>query len=243
MSHRTEVNATKFININSLPILLKLTVEVPRLGPGTTDKGEKTMHDDVPDEISVFDFDEFANHLLDQGVLASPSQLHGCLCGLLGAGASAQPEYGLDALSQALGLELHGELADRVMQLYIVTEAALQDDEYTFLPLLPDDDEEIAVRTAALASWCDGFLAGFAYAIAGQEKNGDVLSQEAGEVLRDIAAMAQAEPPEDESDEDAEDSYVELVEYLRVAVLNVFTDNIATSREQDIPAKTQRPLH
>ena len=243
MSLRAEVNATKLIHINSLPILLKLTVEVPRLDPDTTSLGEQIMHDDVPDEIGVFDFDEFADHLLDQGVLASPSQLHGCLSGLLGAGASAQPEYGLDALFQALDLELHGELADRVMQLYSVTEAALQDDEYTFLPLLPDDDEEIAVRTAALASWCDGFLAGFAYATAVQEKNGEALSQEAGEVLRDIAAMAQAEPPDDESEDDAEESYVELVEYLRVAVLNIFTDSLAAAQDRDIPAPTRRPLH
>jgi uncharacterized protein len=138
------------------------------------------MYDDLPDEINVFDFDEFANHLLDQGVLASPSQLHGCLCGLLSAGASAQPEYGLDALTQALDLVLHGELASRIMQLYTLTEAVLQDEEFTFLPLLPDDEEEIALRTAALASWCDGFLAGFAYETARAELTGEVLSQEAG---------------------------------------------------------------
>jgi uncharacterized protein len=183
------------------------------------------MYDDVPDEVGVFDFDEFANHLLDQGVLASPSQLHGCLCGLLSAGAPAQPEYGLDALAQALDLELHGELASRIMQLYTVTEASLQDEEFTFLPLLPDEDEEIALRTAALASWCDGFLAGFTYATAAQDKNGGALGPETGEVLRDIAAMAQAEPAEDESEEEAEDSYIELVEYLRVAVVNVFMDS------------------
>jgi yecA family protein len=185
------------------------------------------MYDDLPDAVVVFDFDEFADHLLDQGVMASPSQLHGCLCGLLGGGAPAQPEYGLDALAQALDLELHGELASRIMQLYTVTEAALQDEEFTFYPLLPDEEEEIALRTAALASWCDGFLAGFTYVIAAQEKNGGALSPEAGEVLRDIAAMAQAEPAEDESEDEIEDSYIELVEYLRVAVVNVFMDNRA----------------
>ena len=85
------------------------------------------------------------------------------------------------------------------------------------------------MRTAALARWCDGFLAGFAYVTAAEEKNGAVLSQEVGEILRDIAAMAQAEPAEDESEEDAEDSYIELIEYLRVAVVNVFMENLATS--------------
>jgi uncharacterized protein len=201
------------------------------------------MYDDVSDEVGVFDFDEFANHLLDQGLLASPSQLHGCLCGLLGAGAPAQPEYGLDALTQALDLEVHGELASRIMQLYTVTVAALHDEEFTFLPLLPDDEEEIALRTAALANWCDGFLAGFAYASAAADSNGSALSQETGEILRDIAAMAQAEPAADESEEEAEDSYIELMEYLRVAVVNVFMDSLATAQDRNLSSATGRPLH
>jgi yecA family protein len=201
------------------------------------------MYDDLPEEVGVFDFDEFANHLLDQGLLASPSQLHGCLCGLLGAGAPAQPEYGLDALAQTLDLEVHGELAGRIMQLYTVTEAALQDEEFTFLPLLPDEEEEIALRTAALANWCDGFLAGFAYATAAANSNGSALSQETGEILRDIGAMAQAEPAADESEEEAEDSYIELVEYLRVAVVNVFMDSQATAGDRNMASATERPLH
>jgi len=203
------------------------------------------MYDDIPDEVGVFDFDEFADHLLDQGLLASPSQLHGCLCGLLGAGAPAQPEYGLDALAQALDLQVHGELASRIMQLYTVTEAALQDEEFTFLPLLPDEEEEIALRTAALASWCDGFLAGFAYATAAADSggSGSALSQETGEILRDIGAMAQAEPAADESEEEAEDSFIELVEYLRVAVVNIFMDSQATAGDRDFSTSPQRPLH
>jgi len=162
------------------------------------------MYDNSPDEVGVFDFDEFANHLLDQGVLASPSQLHGCLSGLLAAGAPPEPEYGLDALTQALDLVMHGELASRIMQLYVVTEAALQDEEFTFLPLLPDDEEDIAQRTAALASWCAGFLAGFAYAASGEGKAEGVFSEECSEALRDIAALAQAEAGEDESEGEAE---------------------------------------
>jgi hypothetical protein len=201
------------------------------------------MYDNSPDDIDVFDFDEFANHLLDQGVLASPSQLHGCLSGLLGAGAPIEAEYGLDALTQTLGLTLHGELASRIMQLYTVTAAALQEEEFTFQPLLPDDDEDIALRTDALASWCDGFLAGFAYRVAGQEKIGDALSQDTGEVLRDIAALAQVEATGDESEDELEDSYCELVEYLRVAVVNVFLDSGAPIKNRDFATATERPLH
>ena len=38
-------------------------------------------------EAINFDFEELANHLLEQGLEASPAELHGCLCGLLAAGA------------------------------------------------------------------------------------------------------------------------------------------------------------
>lgn len=201
------------------------------------------MHDESPDEVGIFDFEEFANHLLDQGLQASPSQMHGCLSGLLGAGAPAQPEYGLDALTLALDLTLHGELASRLMQLYTTTEAALEDEGFVFYPLLPDDEEEILVRTEALASWCDGFLAGFAFVTAGKEKSLGTLSQDAGEVLRDIAAMAQAEVSVDESEEDAQDSYIELVEYLRVAVVNVFMENRVDPEDQNYSPEPGEPLH
>lgn len=201
------------------------------------------MYDEIPEEVDVFDFNEFADHLLDQGVLASPSQLHGCLSGLLGAGASQEPEYALSALRESLNLDLYGELASRVMQLYSVTAAALQDDEYVFHPLLPDDDEEIALRTAALASWCEGFLAGFAYSVAAVDTSAALQSGEVGEVLRDIAAMAQAEAGEYEDEEDAENSFSELVEYLRVAVMNVFMDIGAGVPERAESSKSTGPLH
>ena len=32
------------------------------------------MYEDLAEEVGVFDFDEFANHLVDQGMLVSPSQ-------------------------------------------------------------------------------------------------------------------------------------------------------------------------
>jgi yecA family protein len=201
------------------------------------------LYDDELDTVGVFDFDEFANHLLDQGVHASPAQLHGCLTGLLCAGAPTEAEYGLDAVAQALDIDPHGELANRIMQLFCVTAAALQDDDFTFNPLLPDDDAEIAERTAALASWCEGFLTGFAYLIAGEDARGGAVSQEASEVLSDIAAMAQAETGDYEDEDEAENSFAELVEYLRVAVVNVFMERGARRQDEEGADERGHPLH
>ena len=64
--------------------------------------------------VSQFDFEELANQLLEQGLTASPADLHGCIAGLLAAGASPQAEAGLAALHQALDLDRYGELAEQV---------------------------------------------------------------------------------------------------------------------------------
>jgi yecA family protein len=187
--------------------------------------GENGMYDDLHGEVAVFDFDEFANNLLEQGLEASPSELHGCLCGLLAGGATTEPEWGLDALCQVLDLILHGELADQTMQIYTITAAALEDEEFDFHPLLPDDEVDIAERTESLGVWCRGFLAGFAHASAGIDKSAVALHKDSAEILKDFANIAQAGVDEDETEDEAEGSYMELVEYLRFAVLNVYMDS------------------
>ncbi|NND66815.1 MAG: UPF0149 family protein [Halioglobus sp.] len=193
------------------------------------------MFDTTPDDNSVFDFDELADHLLEQGVDASPARLHGCLCGLLCAGAGFEAERGLDGLTQALELHVHGELAESVLRLYAVSAAAMADEELSFHLLLPDDEVDIDSRTGALADWCKGFLAGFAHSSA--HGRGDAsMTEENTEILRDIGAIAEAAVGEDESEEESEGSYAELVEYLRCASLNLFLDLNAESRpEPDEP--------
>lgn len=193
------------------------------------------MSDTIPDDNSVFDFDELADHLLEQGLDSSPARLHGCLCGLLCAGAGFEAERGLDGLSQALDLHVHGELAESVLRLYTVSAAALADEEFSFHLLLPDDEVDIESRTGALAHWSKGFLAGFAHTSAGGGAAAP-LSEESTEILRDVAAISEAAVGEDEEEEESEGSYAELVEYLRFAVLNLFLE-----RNTQAPAEPGEP--
>ncbi len=174
-----------------------------------------------------FDFDELANHLVEQGQQVSPSQIHGCLCGLLAAGAAPEAELSLAALSQGMELDLHGELAEQVMSLYSVSAAALGDESFDFHPLLPDDEVDIAQRTESLALWCKGFLTGFALVAAGDDEGASrQVPADSSEVLRDLAAIAEAGVDEDAPEDESEDSYHELVEFIRVAVLNVYMDHL-----------------
>ena len=183
------------------------------------------MFDDKTPEIQVFDYDEFSNHLLEQGLQCSPAEIHGALCGVLAAGAKAEPEWGLARMSEALQVDLHGDLADQTLQLYRVSAKALMDEEFQFHPLLPDDSVEIAERTESLALWCSGFLAGFTQQ-ATQSPNDpkQLLSKDSNEVLVDLAAIAEAEADAELDENELEESYFNVVEYLRFAVLNVFMD-------------------
>lgn len=185
-------------------------------------------------EEQPLDFDDFANQLLEQGAEQSPSHIHGGMCGVLCGGASpaghaADAEYCLAAAAQALQMDIHGELAVLSLRLAAVTIGALQDEEFDFHIFLPDDEVEMALRIGALSDWCSGFLSGYAMTVVTPE--GSALAEETSEILKDISAIASADPePEADDDDDeeaAEGHFFELTEYLRFATLNMFMDQLA----------------
>ena len=180
--------------------------------------------------VSEFDFEELANQLLEQGLSASPAELHGCLCGLLVAGAPAEAEAGLAGLCHALDLEVYGELAEQVMALYVSTARALQDDELGFHLLLLDDGAGLASRTSALAAWCRSFLSGYAQVSAVATGQPVSQSQDITEILSDLAAIAEVDLEEVTEDEESEKNYAELVEYIRFAALNAYAENAMDDR-------------
>lgn len=191
------------------------------------------MSTDSRGVVSQFDFEELANQLMEQGLEASPADLHGCLSGLLASGASHEAEAGIDGLVQALDLDLHGELAEQVMALYVATAECLDNDEYDFYPLLLDDSADIVSRTSALAGWCRSFLAGYTQGSTGAGRQLNVLPGDSSEILRDLAAIAEADLEELAEDEEAEKSYAELTEYIRFAALNAYADNALLRQEEN----------
>ncbi|WP_439107713.1 UPF0149 family protein [Congregibacter sp.] len=178
------------------------------------------------DSIAEF-FDELANSLLEQGDMLSPAELHGCLCGLLGGGLSGGEEALLAELEQALDISLHGSLADAIGTLRSTAIESIGEGSFDFQPLLPEDELELSQRIEAMAQWCRGFLSGYAQARVKSEGQGKAVLPDSAEALRDFAAIAQAASDEEDEDEDsnaAEESYYELLEYLRVAAMNVMLD-------------------
>ena len=162
----------------------------------------------------------FANLLSTSGHTVSPAELHGLLLGRSVAGAGFDPDGWLADATELFQSE--HEISDNVRNALIglqeMVKGELTGDDMTVVLLLPSDDVPLAERAAALGEWCQGFLAGF-----GLNYRDNALSEEGKEVLQDLAAIAQVQDALEESD-DGESDYMEVMEYLRVAPLLLFTE-------------------
>ncbi|MGB5325140.1 MAG: UPF0149 family protein [Pseudomonadales bacterium] len=183
-----------------------------------------TSTPNIPDAVPA-DFDELADCLLGIGAHFSPSELHGAVVGALaGAMRLGREQWAAFALavcgadggagSPARSAAVFGGLAEREL-------ALLAGPELSFRLFLPDDEYDIAQRTESLASWCKGFLGGFAEArsycagagagvgigvgVMENDHGGQELPESVLESLQDMAAIAQASVnalDDDNADED-----------------------------------------
>ncbi|SEJ66136.1 YecA family protein [Pseudomonas sp. NFR16] len=163
-------------------------------------------------------YNAFATLLKSSGHPVSPAELHGLLLGRSCAGAGFDAEGWFADASMLLEKEPEDNVRQALIGLQEMVKGELTSDDMTVVLLLPGDDEPLTTRAAALGEWCQGFLAGFG--LAGGNNS---LSAEASEVLQDLAAIAQVQDALEES-EDGESDYMEVMEYLRVAPLLLFTE-------------------
>ena len=163
-------------------------------------------------------YNAFATLLNSSGHPVSPAELHGLLLGRSCAGAGFDHQAWFADASMLLEKEPEESIRQALVGLQEMVKGELTSDDMTVVLLLPGDDEPLPVRAAALGEWCQGFLAGFG--LAGGNLT---LSAEASEVLQDLAAIAQVQDALEES-EDGEGDYMEVMEYLRVAPLLLFTE-------------------
>lgn len=167
-------------------------------------------------------FDDFADLLLQAKSLASPTDLQGVVCGRLSAGATLTQADWHALAKQLMDVEaLDPLLAQALDDLLSATVDELNGEGFSLALLLPDDAIGLDMRVQSLAGWCSSFLHGFGTAgLKGDAK----FSAEAAEALRDIAALAQVEADEETPEQEAEANYMEVVEYLRMAVLTLYLE-------------------
>ncbi len=160
-------------------------------------------------------YDEITLSLTEEQHVLGAAEMHGFVCGMLCANAG-MPENESPTLSM----------------LYQETQRQLQqdftDDAFMFTLLLPGDDSDaINQRAHALSEWCQGFLSGLGQAGLSESA---LKSDDVAELLQDIESISKVDVENNQDTLEDELSYVELVEYVRMAVLNLYTDFVLTGQ-------------
>lgn len=148
--------------------------------------------------------------------LSSPSELHGILTGIVCVTQAPTEEEWKHILASLAVPELPDTALQLLKEETEDVAADLHEDELDYLPMLPDDQHSLVERVNALADWCTGVVLGFGLA------SGFVRSDEKEwiEHLQDVAAV---EFEESDDDEEGEESYHELYEFVRLIPVNLAT--------------------
>jgi uncharacterized protein len=151
--------------------------------------------------------------------LFSPAELHGHVTGLI-----LQGEQDINRISEQFvaAVDSHHQklVASYFDDIFQVSNALLESESFSYDLLLPDDDVEISERLQALASWCQGFLT------AGSSKLKQSKSLEVKEAIEAIEEIVEIDfnLDSDTPSEQAEQDYVQLVEFLRISVILMFEE-------------------
>jgi uncharacterized protein YgfB (UPF0149 family) len=166
------------------------------------------------------EFNSVEQALRDAGALGEAAEIHGDLCGLACVmGADAESPW-----LNAVMAETHDSGARPLLEkLAALTCRSLEEGDMSFELLLPSDDEPLELRANHLAHWVQGFMHGLSG--GGQVARHPVFDTETVRgVIEDFSEITHAMFAADEAESESEAAYMELVEYVRVAVQLVYEE-------------------
>lgn len=175
---------------------------------------------------SLIDQQELDGALRRCGSNWNASQAHGLVCSRLAV-------QGPDALEHWLRQVLDNtDARDALQQECAVLLRTLHDDTYRqlsergseFQLLLPAETASAALRTEAMAQWCEGFLHGLVVRAEGDRLKKRLATEPLSDLIKDMLEITRAEADDDAGAESNEAAYVELLEYLRVAAQLVYEE-------------------
>lgn len=148
------------------------------------------------------------------GAEAGASECHGLLAGALAAGETP-----------GRAAEAAGSLCPGIEPRMLVPVAAglgraLAGRQLDFQPWLPGDDAPLELRVAALQAWVCGFISGIGQAETPLRAD----NADTGEMLGDFDAIARGAEVTERGSEAEEAAFAELVEYVRLAVQNLYEE-------------------
>jgi uncharacterized protein YgfB (UPF0149 family) len=148
----------------------------------------------------------------------SLSQLHGLLCGYVCAANQDRASAFLHTLTSNQKHPVSQETKTQLFALLTFSEHQIQQFEFEFQFLLPDEHTPLINRAQAFSEWCDGFLQGL-HACHIQDKS--FKETETKEALIHFQEFSQLDTDNLSVSEEDEKAFMEVYEYARLAVLSI----------------------
>lgn len=186
------------------------------------------MSHDNP-KLHLPDYDHFIAVIEDAAIGVSGSELHGVMCGYLCAGADAQGEAYLHALLHNKKDEASRNALLQLFAAFTVSQQQINNFDFEFQMLLPDDDSALIDRAQAFGEWCDGFNQGLSMAGISAD---EFYEEEAQEALQHMSEFAELDYEALDVSEEDERALMEVSEYARLAVIRLHGDLILNRRER-----------
>lgn len=163
--------------------------------------------------------------------VVSISEAHGLLCGLL-CGTTTKEIDGASWVQSLMdsadpSKSFTKEHLEVLKELFDVTRYKLEEMDFDFELLLPDDNQELPKRAKELGQWCLGFMAGVG--LSGIQLD-QIQSEDSKDALGRISEISNIQYDMLEIREEDESAYVEVVEFVRMAVIMIYADLAGESR-------------
>ena len=175
------------------------------------------------------EYTDFAESISVLSLNISGSELHGMMCGYLCAGADSQGEAYLRALLNNKKDEESRNALLVMFSVYTISQQQINNFDFDFEMLLPDDNESLVERAQAFSEWCEGFTQGLTMAGVGVDQ---FYEEEAQEALQHIIEFAELDCETLDVDEEDEKALMEVSEYARLAVIRLHGDLVMNERER-----------
>lgn len=166
-------------------------------------------------QLTMPTYTELTSALNKTALKLHGSQVHGLISGVL-CGNSQNTAAWEELVT---GGKEPGKTHEVLQTLHDISAKQLDEFLFEFQLVLPPESDELPVRAEALTLWCQGFLTGLKFV---QVRITDREPGEITEAINDLIEIAKMNYEDVVANEEDEEAYVELVEYVRMAVILIY---------------------
>lgn len=183
-------------------------------------------------------YTDFSEQISILGLSISSSTLHGMMCGYLCAGATQIGDsYIRSLVINKSGVQMRTAI-QALFNLYTISQQQMDEDNFIFELMLPEDEESLPERALAFSEWCAGFIQSLHLSGVDHSQLDEEDSQDALQHLEEFAKLDYSHIDVSEEDEKA---LVDVSEYARMAVIRLYWD--LRSHTKSSPKNAERVKH